>query len=244
MRYFKSLTIIALLFVAINTRAQNPGYTGKHFIVSAGFKGMPFSGSMLINEDRLDFNLRYSVRLEYIAKHNLSFGFTFEGVNDQVKLNNLTSTRFAPIIIQERSTSSLPVNASFKGNNYGVFAKFYSSESYGAIAPLGNYVITELYINDMIVHDKNRFFDNVPSGNYSFTTATFVLGTGVQYILFNHLTVDISFNLGLNPIGIRGVKKLSEYENSGGNLSFKDPAKKMFSDNILYAKFNIGWLLY
>lgn len=249
MKILNYIIVILFVFTTHSVVSQNPGYQGKKFILSAGVSGMPFSGSMLVNEDAFDFNLRNTLRLEYVARPDFAFGLSYEKVNDIITLTNFSVSNLTPLAELSgsewaKSPAEFESAAFFKGNNYGVFGKFYNRENFGSLAPLGSYFVMEMYLNDIKIFDDGRYYNNEQTQIHRIKTQTIVFGAGIQNIFFNHVTFDISFNIGLNTVGVNAIRSYSAYVGAGGNAIFKEPESKMFSDYIVFSRISIGWLLF
>ncbi len=239
MKTSKLLYIIIFCITALNVHAQIPGYQGKKFIVSYGVSGMPFTGNILLDEKRLDFNLRNSFRLEAVVSKNISVGLMYERTNDIINLKNRA------IYDQNNfNGGGFTSAAHYKGTSYGAFAKLYKFNSFGSIAPLGSYYSAEIHLNDIEISDDGRFYNNGRTKLHTFSSATIVVGGGIQYIFFNNLTVDLSFNFGLNTTGLSSYSSYAEFEDKSFAPVFQKSEAKLFSDYLVFTRMNIGWLAF
>ncbi len=251
MKMIKTIILFLFILTLSFAQAQNPGYQGKKCILSYGVKGMPITGALIGQDKAFDFNLRNSVRLEYVVWRNFSFGATYERVNDIIYLKNWSVTKEYPLDALANNTDLFDLGvrefksaANFTGNNYGFFAKLYNYNIFGSIAPLGSYFSAAVFLNEIQVSDDGRYYNNDQTMLHTINTTTYVAGIGIQNIFYDRLTVDISFKFGLNLVGMNAISDYKLYIENGGSSVFRWPEVKMFSDYILYIGLNVGWLIF
>lgn len=225
--------------------SQNTGYLGRKIMLSAGVRGMPFMGHLFQKENTLDFNLRWSANAEFIVSKKISLGYVFERVSDKVLLDNLTISEYLPIVyynsgIVHNPAQEIQSPAFFKGNNHGIFIKFFRNKNYGSIAPIGHYFIVEYFFNRTHIIDDGRFLNNGTNTMlHTVNSRTLACGMGFQNIYYKYLILGFQFELGYNRVGYRALR-----DGDDDNPMFYKQEKKLFSDNLLVVKFNVGWLLY
>lgn len=245
MNSLKASIIFVLLPLSIVCYSQNSGYLGRKIILSTGVRGMPFTGHLISEENTLDFNLRWSANAEFIVGKKISLGYVFERVSDQVLLDNLTISEYLPIVyynsgIVHNSVEQISSPAFFKGNNHGLFIKFFRNRNYGSIAPIGHYFIIEYFYNRTNISDDGRFLNNgTKTLLHTINSRTITCGMGFQNVYYKYLILGIQFELGYNRVGYRALK-----EGNNDNPMFYKQEAKLYSDNLLMIKFNVGWLLY
>jgi len=244
MKLLKFIVTIFLFQVTVFCIAQNPGYQGRKFIVSTGVRGMPFVGKLLSGENLLDCNLRWSANAEYVLLKNISVGYSFERVSDIVYLDNYTLSEYLPIFhnnaaIENNPVQSIESAAFFRGNNHGAFVKFYRHRVRGAIAPIGNYLILQYFFNNTHIVDDGRFLNNSTTTYlHSIKSRTLTLGWGFQNVYYKYLTAGVQIEVGFNKKGLQSI------DDSYNNPMFYKQESKLFSDNLLMIKVNVGWLLF
>lgn len=245
----KRIFIILFISKALLTQSQNPGYQGKRFIVGAEISGMPIVGSIFNDEKLFDFNVRYSLKADFVISKSISIGLKLHKAEDIIELNTLSFSQYTPLQSQLNSNLSpsgltafkSAANYSFLG--YGPFIKIYS-QSFGSIAPLGQYFILEYTFGNLRVHDDGRYYNGDQKEIHNQVIQNFVIGTGIQNIFFNHLTFDVSINFGMNLAGAKAVSNTNDYISDGGNYLVKQIEIKNFSDVFLRTQIGLGWLIF
>jgi len=224
-----------------HSNAQTKGYLGRQFNISVGLKGMPGTGKMFYDESLIDINLRYSTRIEYIMKKNFSMGINLEGVTDRINITNWAISQYSPYSYYQQSHSSTPLEqftskAYYRGYSYSLFMKFYFKQNYLSLAPIGRYIMFALDWNKNTVSDDGRYYNlDHPVELISYKSNTFYFGWGIQTILYKYMTFDLFMGFGINGFGL-------DYYSSSNPLLYT--AGKLYADNILMIKFNVGWMLF
>jgi hypothetical protein len=245
MKSIKVLIIVLLVPLSILCYSQNSGYLGRKIILSTGVRGMPFIGRLGVDENMLDFNLRWSTNAEFVVGKKISLGYVFERVSDKVILDNLTISEYLPIVyynsgVPYNSAQEIESPAFFKGNNHGFFIKFFRNRNYGSIAPIGHYFIIEYFFNRTHIKDDGRFLNNGTNTLlHTVDSRTLTCGMGFQNVYYKYLIMGIQFELGYNRVGYRALA-----DGDDDNPMFYRQEAKLFSDNLVVIKFNVGWLLY
>lgn len=255
MKNFKPFPInTILIFLAVfllgqqNSFGQNPGYRGRKFAFSYGISGMPLTGS-LIGENVLDLNIKHSLRLETILAPNFSTGIILEGSWDLIYLENFTTSSLNPMDeLTYGNLGSAPESfqsaAYWDNKSFGVFMRLYRKKSFGSIAPVGSYWQLQALFNDVKIHDDGRYYNSGRKELHSFQSTTYVLGKGVQYVLFSYVSLDLSVNFGFNSLGYSAIWEQNEYTNTNSKTEeiFYRIQSKMFTDYIVFFGVNIGYL--
>jgi len=248
MRRLKLAFIVIFIGISFLSQAQSPGYMGKKAALSIGASVSPLMGWLFSEEEIYDLNLKFNLRFEYVVARRIALGIQYERINDIIYLKNYGVTGSNPLIdLSPNGSSQSPAEfksaANFYGNSYSGFVKFYN-KGFGSIAPVGRYFILEAQYSSVIVSDDGRYYNGNPTELHRLNTMTVLLGVGIENVYFDHLTVDLSLNMGLNGAGIRGIQNEKDYFEAGGNNMTRQIESKMFSDYIMLMRANVGWLIF
>jgi len=211
--------------------ANNPGYMGKHFIVSA--EGS-FSGSIFMMKE---YWFKYGGSAEFVLGSHFSLGASF-----------MHSKKNTAQFYKEDNSYSYPT-FTFYTNAYSLDLYFYGSES---IAPLGSFGRLQFtyyrnYTNDF--YQDKHLLDNsdpyssqtYPPGSdslrsYNFGASFFY---GRKRIFFNSLVVSYGMQFGLtiyNPLTY-----LVRSNNTSSDISFyKATCYENFYSSFIVLKLGIG----
>jgi len=209
----KKLLFILLVigFSAFKASAQNPGYMGKHIVISA--EGT-FSGSIFLMQKTW---LKYGTTIEIVSgkKHSLGLGYLYN------------STKFPYQSFQHGCYKYYKDNSKLISHSIGIdYYKYFG----GSIAPLGDFFRLRLFYMFSKSDDfySNRVLNSDPSTCYS-NEASFDsydnFGTSIYFgrkrIFYDMLAVSYGFKLGVvlvnpyfsNPIDIydRDVNLIENY---------------------------------
>ena len=230
------ILILIILFpfwgVAQSERTGNPGYMGKHFIVSA--EGS-FSGSIFILNE---YWIKYCGSTEMILGKHFSLGASF--------MHSKINTSQYP---KNDNSYSYPT-FTFNTNAYSLDFYFYGS---GTIAPLGSFSRLQFtyygnYTNDFY-QDKHLFENQDPYSAQTYppgsdSLRSYNLGASIFFgqkrIFFNSLVVSYGMQIGLtihNPLTylVKDNHTVSE------DISFyKATCYENFYSSFLVLKLTIG----
>lgn len=238
----KIFTICVLLFSILLCQAQTKGYLGRRTGVSIGVRGMPYIGKMMIDENFLDFNLRFSTRIEYVLFKNFALGINYERVSDRIDIESYAVSQYVPLSYYQMSNLSSPLQkyyskAFFRGNNIGYFLKFYFKQNNLSLAPLGKYFLMGYDWSRINIKDDGRYYNDANHTHLStINSGTFFFGWGSQNIYYDYVTVDLFMGMGINRTGMDAA--------DGNSNPLFQAESKLFSDNLFMIKLNIGWMLF
>jgi hypothetical protein len=98
----------------------------------------------------------------------------------------------------------------------------------------------EYFFNNTHIKDDGRYLNNGTNTKlHSMSSRTFVIGWGVQNVYYKYLTVGVQLGVGFNNFGFSALKD-GEYDHP----MFYYQESKLFSDNLIMLKLNIGWVVY
>ena len=250
MRTLHLALAIGFSLLTFISNSQTPGYLGKKVILSGQVSGMPLVGYLAGNDSPIDLNLRYAVKTEFVLLKNLSLGLRLEKMEDIIYIRNWSTAAQLPIemlidppMYYGGWSEEYEFPANYSVLSYGTFLRLYNHINFGSIAPLGRYYNLEFQVNRVNVYDDGRYHNNGQRYIHNLTTQTLIVGTGIQNIFFNHLTTDLSVNVGLNIAGLNAFKE-DYYTSIASQNVFGRIDTKLFSDNIFSARLSIGWLLF
>lgn len=235
------IIIVFLLLIGFASKSQSLGYMGRKFDVSIGLRGMPYTGKMFFNDNAMDWNLRFSTRLEYVLFKNFSIGFNYERVSDKIDFQTWSLSSELPLTYYQSSSQPehlerITTNAFFRGNEYGYFMKFYFRKNFLSLAPLGKYFKFGYNWSTIDIVDDGRYFNDENYTNLkTIRSRTWYFGWGSQNIYYKYLTVDLFMGLGFNN---EDAKRHNDF------YYLMDVDDKLFADNIFIIKLNVGWLLF
>jgi hypothetical protein len=227
--------IILAIFIgscAVFSKAQGPGYMGKHLSVGYGFY---FAPALFPTTTDIPVNTMHEGFLEYSSAKRFSVGFSVKYYNTRyensrpvdVNPGNYSSSYYQ---IDDRPSGDLEI----RGINYLLYGKAYR---HNYIAPWGKYFIFGINIftfestydpSKMKVKVQNGgsytntyyYFNSFGSPSQSFTRFDILIGNGRSRIFADRIVVDYGYNVNLLSTA----------------LSFFDIAEdRVFEDNVTYA---------
>ncbi len=219
----------------INISAQNPGYMGKHIVISG--EGS-FSGSAFIMKKTW---LKYGANAEFVLNKKISFGFGY--------LYNSTYSDY-----KERSDDYFTYSGfNLQTHTFGIDFYVYSS----GIAPLGDFIRFRLFY---MQNHSNDFYDNktpINSGIDPYSAPSYSeselsnsnygvsIFFGRKRIFYNVLSVAYGFKLGLttsNPVTYSIT--YDDIFGYGNENSFsKSTSYENFFSTLVSLNVNIGFVL-
>lgn len=241
-RNIKILTFIIFLSFSYNASAQrigNPGYLGKHFIISGEGN---FGGSIFLMKK---YWLKYGVSTEFILRPKLSMGFSYMHSS-----SNISTSYTDDCYAYDHFT--------FNTHEYGLDFYIYSKK----LSPLGKfYRIQFAYLknysddffkNGTLLPNKDPYSyrgytsDRITSSNYRFS---FFIGK--KRVFYNAIVVSYGVQFGLtliNPLTLEAMDFHDDFINNedrptdNESLFLDTSARENFFSSSINFKVGIGFI--
>jgi hypothetical protein len=237
----KLLLSIACTIIPWLGKAQTVGYLGKTFSIGYALNGMPGTGSIFQNDKFLDFNFKHSFVVELAVLKQLGLGFSYQQINDVVRLNKYTVSTQLPIDNNGQSSAlnqHYYSHANFYGSAKHFYCKFFLFKNTGAIAPFGRYVVLKYSQSEVEVTDDGRYYASGKTDLQSVSMDYLSIGYGTQKIYFDRLILDLGFQVGVPTTFFEGLSD----ERKDEVTLVSD--QKMVSDQFLNLHAGISLLLF
>lgn len=191
------LTLLAILILSLNANSQSPGYLGKKFILSAGYSKKVSFFKLVIDQELQSYSFP-ELSFSYVISQKNTIGLSFI---------NFKST--IPEHTYYLSDNSKFSTKRFNINTIGIGLNI-KSYSRGFIAPIGGYISNTIAIyhsqvdklskfmgtskNEFINRFGQDYFDEI---NQKCIAYYLGISMGRNFILYEILGLDLSFNMGI-----------------------------------------------
>jgi len=240
-----------MIFIGYGASAQTPGYMGKRIFATANFGGMLIIPSQTerpnhnFGYDFPHFSIKYVFDLDYVVNRRGSVGFTGSLIQTGMEFTyDAYSTEK-----NNPSKQYYPYDeAGIKGFSYGVSYKFFHRNTFGSLAPVGNYSKLDLSILSYNVTPHSSILSvnqyNTDSTQH-FITPVLTYTFGKQRVLFDNIIFNMGVQFGFVPdVALSLLKELRETESPPERDRIKVTAeKRLFSYYLIHFTVGIGFLI-
>jgi hypothetical protein len=237
----KWLLLMSSIFTAMMGFAQPIGYMGKIVSVGYAMDGMPGTGKVFQNDKFLDFNTKHSFVVEMAVLKQLGLGFSYQQINDIVRLSKYTVSAQLPIDNSTLSNSSNQhyySNANFYGSAMHFYCKYFLFKGTGAIAPFGRYIILKYSKSEVDVTDDGRYYSSGKTDLKTLSMEYFMIGYGTQKIYLDRLILDLGVQVGFPRV------PFSELNDERKDEVTRISEKKIVYDQLLNIHAGLSFLLF
>ncbi len=242
MSILKRVLVIVVLLMALSSSAQNytksnPGFMGKHFIVTG--EGT-FSGSIFLYPN---YWIKYGGTAEYIIGRRSSIGVSY--------LHN--SSNIEDVVYNDDCYNYN--HFTFNTHQLGIDYYLYPS----SVAPLGRYFRFQIaylanysddfYKNGLLIPGKDPYsFRGYESDRVSSSNLLFSIFVGKKRVFYKSLVVSYGFQIGMtlnNPVASEFINEFADTsidDDPNESLFLSVTADENFYSSWICFKMNVGFI--